>query len=309
MKINKPNFWQDPKSFVSLFLLHVTFFVTIFIFLKKKISNEKKFKIPILCIGNIYIGGTGKTPLSIFIAEELKYLRKKPVIIKKFYADHKDERLLIKRRNLPLISEKYRENSLSSAEKKYDLAILDDGFQDYKIKKNMSILCFHSKQLIGNGKIFPSGPLRESLNAVTRAQIAIINGNKSEKFENKLLNINSNLQIIYSKYKLTNKEKFNNKNILAFAGIGNPNNFFDLLKSNGLTVKKTLSFPDHYNFKKSEILKIINIAKKENYTILTTEKDFLRIEKHKFSEINYCEVELEVLEKEKLIESIKKIYD
>lgn len=309
MKINKPNFWQDPKSFVSLFLLPVTFFVTIFIFLKKKISNEKKFKIPILCIGNIYIGGTGKTPLSIFIAKELKYLRKKPVIIKKFYAEHKDERLLIKRRNLPLISEKYRENSLSSAEKKYDLAILDDGFQDYKIKKNMSILCFHSKQLIGNGKIFPSGPLRESLNAVTRAQIAIINGNKSEKFENKLLNINSNLQIIYSKYKLANKEKFKNKNILAFAGIGNPNNFFDLLKSNGLTVKKTLSFPDHYNFKKSEILKIINIAKKENYTILTTEKDFLRIEEYKFSEINYCEVELEVLEKEKFIESIKKIYD
>ena len=173
----------------------------------------------------------------------------------------------------------------------------------------MSILCFHSKQLIGNGKIFPSGPLRESLNAVTRAQIAIINGNKSEKFENKLLNINSNLQIIYSKYKLANKEKFKNKNILAFAGIGNPNNFFDLLKSNGLTVTKTLSFPDHYNFKKSEILKIINIAKKENYTILTTEKDFLRIEEYKFSEINYCKVELEVLEKEKFIESIKKIYD
>jgi len=309
MKINKPNFWQEPKSFISILLLPITFLVIITIFLKKKISNEKRFKIPVLCIGNIYIGGTGKTPLSILIAEELKCLRKKPVIIKKFYDKHKDERLLIKKRNIPLISDKYREKSLSSAESKYDLAILDDGFQDYKIKKNMSILCFHGKQLIGNGKVFPSGPLRENLNSIIRAQIAVINGKKSEEFEGKLLNINSNLQILYSKYNLIDIEKFKNKNILAFAGIGNSNNFFHLLKSNGLMVKQTLSFPDHYNYKKNEILKIINIAKKENYTILTTEKDFLRIEEYQFSEINCCKIELEVFEKEKLIELVKKIYD
>ena len=186
MKIYKPSFWNKPKSFVALVLLPISFLVEIFISIKKKFFNIKKFNIPILCIGNIYIGGTGKTPLSLLIANELKFLGKKPVIIKKFYKEHNDEYLLIKKREVPLIFEKDRASSIRVAEKKFDVAILDDGFQDYQIKKDLNILCFHSKQLIGNGYIFPSGPLRENLNAIKMAQIVVINGEKNLEFETRL---------------------------------------------------------------------------------------------------------------------------
>ena len=309
MKITKPNFWQKPRSFMSIILFPITFIVLIIIFIKKKIHKEIKFNIPVLCIGNIYIGGTGKTPLSIFLAKELKNLKIKPVIIKKFYKNHEDEHLLIKKKNIPLISNVRRDKAILLAENEFNLAILDDGFQDYKIVKNMSIICFHHKQLIGNGYVFPSGPLRESINSINRAQIAIINGDKNIKFESKLLKINSNIKIFYSKYKLINQEKFENKDILAFAGIGNPNNFFDLLSSEGLKIRHTISYPDHYNFQKEEILKIIKYAQKNKYTILTTEKDYLRIEKYKLPEINFCCIDLNIQKKEKLLKLIESIYD
>lgn len=309
MKITKPNFWQKPRSLMSVILFPITFIVLIIIFIKKKIHKEIKFNIPVLCIGNIYIGGTGKTPLSIFLAKELKNLKIKPVIIKKFYKNHEDEHLLIKKKNIPLISNVRRDKAILSAEKEFNLAILDDGFQDYKIVKNMSIICFHHKQLIGNGYVFPSGPLRESINSINRAQIAIINGDKNIKFESKLLKINSNIKIFYSKYKLINQEKFENKDILAFAGIGNPNNFFDLLSSEGLKIRHTISYPDHYNFQKEEILKIIKYAQKNKYTILTTEKDYLRIEKYKLPEINFCSIDLNIFKKEELLKLIESIYD
>ncbi len=309
MKINKPFFWSKPKNFITLILLPITFLVFIFLFLKKIINKAKKFNIPVLCVGNIYIGGTGKTPLSLLIAEELKSQGKKPVIVKKFYKEHKDEHLLIKKRGVPLILEKDRADSLKLAEKEFDLAILDDGFQDYKIIKDLNVLCFHSNQLIGNGYIFPSGPLRESLSAINRAQIVVINGEKNLTFENKLKKINSKVNIFYSKYKLTNQKDFNNKKILAFAGIGNPENFFNLLIESGLNIKKTISFPDHYDFNKEEILEIIEKAKKLNYTVLTTEKDFLRIKSFNFSEIYSCNIILEITKKSEFISAIQKIYD
>jgi len=309
MRIYKPFFWNRSKNFITLILLPVSFLVLLFIFLKKIIHKAKKFNIPVVCVGNIYIGGTGKTPLSIVLADELKLLGKKPVIIKKFYKKHIDEHLLIKKRGTPLILKKDRSSSIRSAENKFDLAILDDGFQDYKIKKDLNILCFHSKQLIGNGFVFPSGPLRENLGAIKRAQIVLINGKKNALFENKLKKYNSELKIFYSKYKLVNLEKFKNKDILAFAGIGNPENFFDLLIENGLNLKKSIPYPDHYNFKKDEILKIIDQAKEKNYTIITTEKDLSRIENFGFSEIYSCNVNLEVENKSHLINLIKKIYD
>lgn len=309
MKIYKPFFWNKPNNIISLILLPITFLVLIFIVLKKNFTRTKKFKIPILCIGNIYIGGTGKTPLSIDIANELKSLGKKPVIIKKFYKDHEDEHLLIKKREIPLLSEKDRTRSIVLAEKNFDIAILDDGFQDYEIKKDLNILCFNNKQLIGNGYVFPSGPLRESLSSIKKAQIAVINGEKNLIFETKLKKINPDLKIFYSKYKLMNQEELKNKNILAFAGIGNPENFFDLLIENRLSVKKTIAFPDHYNFKRNEILEIIRQAKERNYTVLTTEKDFFRIKNFEFSEITSCKINLVISEKLKLMSLIKKLYD
>tara|TARA_X000000368_G_scaffold418981_1_gene421231 strand:- start:3559 stop:4488 length:930 start_codon:yes stop_codon:yes gene_type:complete len=305
MKIVKPKFWSKKNSFFSLLLLPISFFLQILNKIKQKITVEKIFKIPIICVGNIYLGGTGKTPLSIMIAKELIRNKKKPAIIKKFYSEHTDEHNLIKDNINCLFLNKQRSAAINNAEKeKYDVAILDDGFQDFSIKKNMNILCFNSKQLIGNGMTLPSGPLRENMNAIKKAHIVVINGNKNELFENKILNISNKIKIFYSKYSPSNIDEFKNKKLLAFAGIGNPNNFFELLEENNLDLKKKYAFPDHYEFNKSEILQMLDLSIKNNFQPITTEKDYYRIKKYGFKNIKFLKIKLEIFEKEKFIKHI-----
>ena len=305
MKILKPNFWNKKNNLISYFLLPISFIYQILFFLKKKITFELSFKIPVICLGNIYIGGTGKTPLSILIAEELILKKKKPAIIKKYYPEHIDEHDLIKQKLNCLFLDKQRAKALKEAiNNQCDFAILDDGFQDYSIKKNLNILCFNSRQLIGNGMIIPSGPLRENFNSIKKAEIIIINGNKNEDFENMVKSISKKVKIFYSKYVPTNIKDFKDKNLLAFAGIGNPSNFFELLKDNQLRIKKKIEFPDHYKFNKIEIKKMIDLATKENLQLITTEKDFFRIKKYQFKNINYLSLRLEIEKKDELIKNI-----
>ena len=305
MKILKPKFWEKNNNLISLLLLPLSFFLQLLIIIKKKLTSEHSFKIPVICIGNIYLGGTGKTPLSILIAKELRKHNKKPAIIKKYYSEHVDEHNLINNSLDCLFLNKQRSKAINSAEKKqYDVAILDDGFQDYSIKKNLNILCFNSNQLIGNGMTLPAGPLRESLNAVKKTQIILINGSKNKLFEHKILSISNKVKIFYSKYLPENIEEFKKKNLFAFAGIGNPSNFFKLLSDNNLNVHTKLSFPDHYKFSKPEIQKMIDEALKNNLEIITTEKDYFRIKHYGFKNIKFLKIKLDILEKDKFINQI-----
>ncbi|MBD1150477.1 tetraacyldisaccharide 4'-kinase [Pelagibacterales bacterium SAG-MED29] len=305
MKILKPKFWEKNNNLISLLLLPISFLLQILIIIKKKLTFEHSFKIPVICIGNIYLGGTGKTPLTIFIAKELRKHNKKPAIIKKYYSEHIDEHNLIDSSLDCLFLNKQRSKAINIAKKEqYDVAILDDGFQDYSIKKNLNILCFNSNQLIGNGMTLPAGPLRENMNAIKRTQIVLINGSKNQLFEEKILSISNKVKIFYSKYLPENIEEFRNKNLFAFAGIGNPSNFFKLLGDNNLNVQTKLAFPDHYKFSKSEIQKIVDESFKNNLELVTTEKDYFRIKHYGFKNIKFLKIKLEILEKDKLINQI-----
>jgi len=310
MRLNKPKFWDTKNNFTSILLFPLSLIVLIFIYIKKKITKAIKFNIPIICVGNIYIGGTGKTPTSIFLVKELVRLGKNPVILRKFYRSHRDEHNLIKKKVSNLILSENRIDGIRKAEReKYDSVILDDGYQDYKIQKDLSILCFNQNQLVGNGLVLPSGPLRESLNSIVSAQIILINGKKNEAFEKKILNINKNLEIFYSSYKPENIDQFKNKKLLAIAGIGNPDNFFQLIEENGLNINKKLVFPDHYEFNKTEIQKIKNEARDNNYQIIMTEKDYFKIKESDIDNVEYLKVSLEITDKEKFIKTIQNLYD
>ena len=233
MKFNKPKFWDNNYYLIPYLLLPITLIISLLIFLKKKFTKPIKFNSFIICVGNIYVGGTGKTPTSILLFNELLKLEKNPVIIRKFYKDHSDEYNLINKNVKSLILNQSRSIAIRNAEKKnHNLVILDDGFQDYKIKKDLSIICFNQNQLVGNGLMLPSGPLRESLNSLKDANIVLINGGKNFEFEKKILKINPKLNIFYSYYKPNNINEFVNKKLLAIAGIGNPSNFFELLEKN-----------------------------------------------------------------------------
>ncbi len=307
MKLYKPKFWDTKKSFLSTILLPLSLVFAFAIFLKKRFVKKLEFEIPIICVGNIYLGGTGKTPTSIFIAKELKLKGKNPVIVRKYYKEHIDEYKLITNNFKNPIIKKNRVKGVEEAIcKNYDSVILDDGFQDYQIHKKLNILCFNSNQLTGNSLLFPSGPLREDLSSLKNAQIIIINGEKNDEFEKKIYDIKKNIKIFYSKYSAINIDEFRDKKLFAVAGIGNPENFFQILKKNNLDVKREFKFPDHYNYSKSEIDKIIEEAKRENCQIVMTEKDFLRIEDFNLDMIKCLKVKLDVKDKEKFIENIIK---
>ncbi len=307
MQLIKPKFWDKNKGLLAVLLLPITFLYILFISARKKLVKPQEFKIPILCIGNIYMGGTGKTPVSIFLAKKLSNLGVKAAIIRKYYKNHRDEHILTKEKYNYFFLDKKRSSAIKKIEgSNFDLGILDDGFQDYTIKKDFNIICFNERQFIGNGLVFPSGPLRENLYALKRANVVIINGVKDINLEKKLLQIKKGLEIYYSNYIPKNLEEFKDKDLLAFAGIGNPDNFFNLLSKYGLKVKKKLYFPDHYNFSKEELRTIIDDAYEKKLQIITTEKDYVRIKSFKFKEIKYLKIELIIKEEEKLI---KKIYD
>ena len=310
MKLFKPRFWNYKYSILTIVLIPFSYLVILFIFLKKKIVKERKFEIPIICIGNIYIGGTGKTPLAIFLNNELKKLNKNPIIIRKFYKNQIDEYELIKQNCNELILNKKRADGIKDAiNKGYDIAILDDGFQDYKLRKNLSIICFHHNQLLGNGYVLPAGPLRESLKSLKNADIIIVNGQREIKFEEKLLKFNKKLKFFYTSYEPTNLGKFKNKKLMAIAGIGNPENFFSLLSKYDLNIEKKLIYPDHYKFSENEILDIIEDAKKNNLQIITTEKDFYKLNSLNSERIEYLNVSLVMNEKQKFLEEVSKSYD
>ena len=308
MILKKPKFW-DYKNISIISILLLPFSVTyMFLFwtfkFYKSFKTYRKANITTICVGNIYVGGTGKTPLVREIFYIIRSFGKNPAFIKKYYKYLSDEIKMLENLGTVFSSNK-RSRSISLAESNnYDVALVDDGFQDFSIKPNFSILCFNSKQMIGNGLIIPAGPLRESLRAIKRADCIIINGNKNLEFENKIFEITKhrNCNLFYSKYKIKNIDKFRNKKITAFAGIGNPSNFFELLKENKLDIIKTFPFPDHHNYSKKDF-EIIN--KEKTNTLVTTEKDFYRMTDEQKKNCDYVEVELEIENKEELKKLIK----
>lgn len=310
MMFNKPKFWDKKNNLISFILLPLSCLYLLIIFLKRKFIKVYKFKIPIICLGNIYIGGTGKTPLSILLASELSKSGKKVSILRRYHKSHEDEYNLIKNNFKNFIISKDRIFGIKEAERdNFDYIVLDDGLQDYRIHKKVKIVCFNSNQLIGNGLVLPSGPLRERLSSLKNTHIVIINGNKSEKFEKIIFNINKNLKIFYSSYQPKNIDTFKNKELVAIAGIGNPENFFQLIEKNNLTIKKKIIFPDHYKFSRNEIQTIADDALKENYQVIMTEKDYYKIIDYKINGIDYLKVDLIINNKENFISLIKELSD
>ena len=307
MNFKKPKFWDFPGLSIWSILLYPLSLLFLFVSsILRILKVEKKFPIPIICIGNIYIGGTGKTPLAKEIFQITKSLGKNPAFIKKYYSYLDDEIDMLQKTGKTFFLNKRKDSIEALIKKGFDLAILDDGFQDLSIYKNFNIVCFNQKQWIGNNFLIPAGPLRENLSALNRADCILINGKKDTKIENQIYSVNKSAKVFYSKYKALDVDRFKGKKICAFAGIGNPSNFFELLKENNLNLVKTFSYPDHHDYSYTEIE---NMVKKYNDCILlTTEKDYCRIpldSVKKGFKIEYLKIRLDIENKDNFIKLIK----
>ena len=307
MNLKKPKFWDYKKPNLNAYLLYpIAFFIetTKKLFLR---PNKKKFKIKTICVGNIYLGGTGKTSLSIKLNKLLDERNIKSCFIKKYYKKQIDEqKLLEKNGRLFLCSN--RIDAVKQAESQnYDVAILDDGLQDKTIDYDLSFVCFNNINWIGNGMTLPAGPLRENIKKIQNYDHIFLNGNLEniEHLTKEINKINSNINIHLGKYEPINLDEFKkNKKYLVFSGIGNHQTFVSMIKKNGLEVLIDLEFSDHHIYTKKDIDKILNEADNLNCEIITTEKDFLRLSNYNVSRIKIMKAELNIIDEDKLIKSI-----
>ena len=305
----KPKFWDKKKfpSLISLLLLPISLIVVIKNYYENSKLKKNFYDFRTICVGNIYIGGTGKTPLVNNLANHFKK-KFKTFIIKKGYSSHLDEKQLLES-NHKVIFEKTRELSLLKAEQeKAEIIIFDDGLQEKTINYDLKIVCFNSLKLDGNGLVIPAGPLRERLNSIKNYDIVFINGNinkKSKNFIDKIKNINPNIRIFTAKYVPKNFSKLKKKKFFIFSGIGNPHTFSDTLKNMKIKFYGYKKFPDHFEYKESDLQKLRELAKLKGCELLTTEKDYLRLKKSFRKNINFLKVELVIDQEKKFYKYLK----
>ena len=310
MKLKKPKFWDYKKpSFLSYLLIPFS----IILGLIAKIKSKPKFsnsKIKTICVGNIYIGGTGKTSLTIKIKEILDKNNIKACFIKKFYPNQTDEQKLLGK-NGTLFSSLKRITALDEAiSKGFEVAIFDDGLQDSSIKYDLEIVCFNNLNWIGNGLTLPSGPLRENISNLKSYENVFLNGNEESliTIKEQIKKINPSMNINSGKYTPLNINEFDkNQSYLVFSGIGNHKTFIQMLKNNKLKIVSDLEYPDHYQYSKRDFDEIIINAKKFNAHIITTEKDYLRLENFNRNEILYVKSSLDISDEKSLTNKLLKL--
>ena len=310
MKLKKPRFWDYKKpNFISYLLLPFTFPLIINnFFLKLKKNNTNNSKIKKICIGNIYVGGTAKTPLTIKIYQILNSLKFKTATIKKFYTNHIDEQKMLTEKT-KLYCLKDRNMALDKAIKDdNDVVIFDDGLQDKSINYDLEFVCFNNIKCIGNGLLIPAGPLREKINSIKKYDAIFINGNEVDNsdFKSLIKKYNKDIKIFESIYSPINIEKFDiNERYLVFSGIGNPESFKEILMKNKFNIIKEIIFPDHYNYTQNDIDEIKAQAKKLNATIITTEKDYIKINSSNYDDIKFLQIDLKIKNEIELINYLK----
>ena len=307
MKLKKPKFWDYQKPNLYSYILLP--FSIIFNLISKFKSKPKtaNLQIKTICVGNIYVGGTGKTSLAIKIKKILEKKNIKVCFIKKFYSDQTDEQKLLSK-NGQLFTSVKRITALDEAiSQGYKIAIFDDGLQDASIKYDLEIVCFNNLNWIGNGLTLPSGPLRENINNLRFYENVFLNGNEEHliNIKNQIKKINPKIKINQGIYAPLNIQDVNKEfNYLVFSGIGNHKTFVNMLKNNNLKIIDDLEYPDHYQYSKKDFYEIIDKAKKYGAKIITTEKDYLRLDSFDKTQILFIQSTLEILNEKDFIQTL-----
>lgn len=307
--LKPPKFWKKT-GIINFFLLPLSLVYYICFIIYGKIFKEIRTNTPVICVGNLVLGGVGKTPLTIKLRELLskdfkkifvltrgyKGKEKGPIIVSKNmnYKDVGDESLIHCVFGSTCVSKSKVEGAKLCEKKGANLIILDDGFQSKHICKDLSILVIDPELGLNNRFMFPAGPLRQPFFQAIRKCDAILILDK--KIYRKNFNLIKHKNIFFGK-KIMKIDKIKNDRVLAFCGIGNNERFFNGLKNLNLKPEKCISFPDHHNYSIIEIKHIIKQAEERNLSIVCTRKDYVKIPLELKKNIHIVDTEL-VIEKE-----------
>lgn len=285
-----PN-WFLKKNIISYVLLPFSLFYLIGTRIVFNIRQKHEYisRRPIICFGNILSGGVGKTPIVRNVAKFFDA----PVVMRgykksKYTSNIGDEAKMLSMDGI-LVHVGNRKSNLIllNKQKSNSPIIMDDGFQNSSIKKDISILVFDESIGFGNGFLLPAGPLRETKSAIRRADAVILIKRKNVKSD---FALPTNVPIFYAK----NSEICpygDDTNVIAFAGIGYPEKFFNNVPCN---VIEKISFPDHYQYTDTDIKNLINKASEKNAKLLTTEKDWVRIPEWAQKQIRFSALHTEI---------------
>lgn len=341
-------------KFGRIFLLPFVPIYLLLFYILKLTTRQKKYPFPIICIGNLTTGGSGKTPAVIYLASMLSEEGFSPGIVSRGYkgTKSKDGALVSDGRNLLLTPEQAgdepclmamslknvpiaigssRKHAIDILMKRFDvnIIIMDDGFQNNSINKDISILTIDATNPFGNGLILPAGDLREPTISMKRSDIVIINRfnltpqKKLQLLKNKILKRSPNHKIFQSKYtpdilyKIHNSKNslplsnLKGKRILLITAIGNPNSFMEIVKTQNPKNVKLISYPDHHMWSLSDCKKIIKKSHNYDYVIVT-EKDYVKLRKFNLTDKFYTlRIHLDIEEnnffKQSVISLINKI--
>jgi tetraacyldisaccharide 4'-kinase len=294
--MREPAFWYRPPSLISLLLSPLG---AIYGLVTGRRMQRTGFDagIPVLCIGNYHLGGAGKTPTALALSTLLRDLGETPVVLSRGYGgrlrgpvvvdavrheavDVGDEPLMLAR-TLPVVVARDRINGLALAKSQNASVILmDDGFQNSAIAKDVSLIVIDGDRGLGNGKVFPAGPLRAPLPsqiARTDALIVIGDGSGADPVAAAIAARGKLVLSAHLRADEASVASLLGKRVLAFAGIGDPGRFFRTLRSVGIEVVAERAFPDHHPFSEREIAVLIAEGKREALTLVTTEKDMVRL--------------------------------
>ena len=257
------------------------------------ILHSEKFDIPVICIGNITVGGTGKTPLAEMIVDYMSQTHRVALLSRGYgrrtkgyrevaatdhYRDVGDEPLQIKRKfpDVCVVVCERRADGIRRIRTEHpevDLIVMDDGFQNPGLYKDLSFLVFDGGFGIGNGLSVPAGPLRENFAAgLKRAHAAIILGEDKHNLSAKIAGIP-----IFRGSVVPVRPEVSNTDAVAFAGIGRPEKFYASMRELGFNLVETVDFPDHHRYTAAELNRLIDKARSKDALLFTTAKDFVKI--------------------------------
>lgn len=297
MSWRTPSFWYDRYPVgeaVSLSLLPLSLLWRFGGAVRRQRARPDTLPLPLVTVGNLTAGGTGKTPMTAHLAAMATKLGCTPVVLSRGYggrikhphqvqpddrAEEVGDEALELSRFAPVVIAAERG---TGARFIIDaglggLIIMDDGFQNPSIAPSRSVLMFDGARGVGNGRLIPSGPMREPLGAgLARASHALIMGDDATGLGDRIRRLAPHIHLAMAQKRL-DQSAIPDAPLMAFAGIGNPASFFNLIEQHGGRIVRRRRFNDHHRYSRAEINALISEAEKENLRLVTTMKDFTRI--------------------------------
>lgn len=323
IKLTAPAFWHDQTRagarLSAAALLPLSWLWVGAATIRGFFAKPYRSKLPVICIGNVDVGGTGKTPTAIALLDAVRAsgLAQNPVFLTRGFggtlggpalfdngiADSRtagDEAVLLAAR-APTIVSRNRVRGLKFAEVSgFDCVIVDDGFQNPHFEKTVSLLVFDGASGIGNGLCLPAGPLRETLHsALARADAAIIIGSDANNIADQI----APLPIVHARIEPDTGRPHGM--YVAFAGIGKPAKFFKTLVQNAYAVAETVAFPDHHPYTDYDVARLERLATRHNARLITTEKDYVRLPSQIRAQVDVLPVSVQIDAMPELLALIK----